>query len=56
MLSRIGKKDKKNTSLIDGIASSDYDRYGGEDEQHTEVMITSFPLTQSAGLWKVSVG
>jgi hypothetical protein len=49
MLSRIGKKDKKNTSLIDGIVSSDNDRCGGEDEQHTEVMITSFPLTQSAG-------
>jgi hypothetical protein len=49
MLSRIGKKDKKNTSLIDGIVSNDNDRYGGEDEQHTEVMITSFPLTQSAG-------
>lgn len=56
MLSRIGKKDKKNTSLIDGIVSNNNDRYGGEDEQHTEVMITSFPLTQSAGLWKVSVG
>jgi len=27
MLSRIGKKDKKNTSLIDGIVSSDEDRY-----------------------------
>lgn len=49
MLSRIGKKDKKNTSLIDGIVSSDNDRYGCEDEQDTEVMITSFPLTQSAG-------
>lgn len=49
MLSRIGKIDKKNTSLIDGIVSNDNDRYGGEDEQHTEVMITSFPLTQSAG-------
>ena len=49
MLSRKGKKDKKNTSLIDGIASSDDDRYGGDDEQLTEVMITSFPLTQSAG-------
>lgn len=49
MLSKTGKKNKKNTRLIDGIASSDDDRYGGDDEQLTEVMITSFPLTQSAG-------